>query len=526
MLGVPYSVRSRGKVALRRIMATNDRGQRLVARLQRVFGLAPPPVTLNDRVLAERLALFNADWYCLLNPDVRNGGGDPFKHYMQFGWREGRRPAPFFSADDYAQLEQGFDPLEHNPITHLLREGLGNPAVCRWLEQTERPACLEQATSIHFEPGLCLTGYLRSEIGLGQAARNLAYACDARRLPLSFRHVPLPGRENDSEFTTKCNAFPDRRANLLVTGLPSILDLTHEIWPGRVNILYPFWELSRVPREWLGVARRYDEVWAPSSFVARSFPPDFDRPVRLVPQPVRLSSMPSEDIREREILRFYTYLDFDSHSARKNPTAAVRAFQAAFPATRQDVQLVVKARGGDDAGVRAWLTKTAAEDPRIRVIDRTLSRHEMDALMHDCDVFVSLHRSEGFGFGAAEALAGGKAVISTDYGGTTDFITPETGYPVAYDLIPLKKGDYPAWEKQEWAEPRLDATVAALRSVYEDRSAAHFKGLRGRAMLRDSFAPSAVGARVQELLQSIGCLEANGRETEIAVSSMERAALP
>ena len=53
----------------------------------------------------------------------------------------------------------------------------------------------------------------------------------------------------------------------------------------------------------------------------------------------------------------------------------------------------------------------------------------MDALMQSCDVFISLHRSEGFGFGAAEALAAGKAVVATDYAGTTDFITADTGYP-------------------------------------------------------------------------------------------------
>jgi hypothetical protein len=104
--------------------------------------------------------------------------------------------------------------------------------------------------------------------------------------------------------------------------LPSICDLTHEIGPGRVNILYPFWELSRVPRAWLDIARRFDEIWAPSSFVAHAFSEDFDRPVRLVRQPVWMSAVPADNARLPEILRLYTYLDFDSHSARKNPTAA------------------------------------------------------------------------------------------------------------------------------------------------------------------------------------------------------------
>jgi glycosyltransferase involved in cell wall biosynthesis len=510
MLKVPNSIRNRIKSALRRPLQTNDRGQRLVADLERLLGLAAPPVTCNDRALAERLGLFDAQWYCAQYPDVVACGADPFTHYMQDGWRQGRRPAPGFGAEDYAQVEREFDPQADDPITHLLRVGLGNPAVCRWLDNTARPTGVEQAASIRLQEGLCLLGYLRSEIGLGQAARNLAYACDAQRLPVSFRHVPLPGRENDDEFTTKCNAVPDRKANLLVTGLPSIMDLTHEIGPGRINILYPFWELSRVPDAWLDTARRFDEIWAPSSFVAHAFPPDFDRPVRLLRQPLRMSAFLPDDGHTHDALRLYTYLDFDSFGARKNPTAAVRAFQAAFPAGRRDVRLIVKVRGGQysgDAGMRKWLGETASADPRIEIVDKTLDRGEMDALMQSCDVFISLHRSEGFGFGAAEALAAGKAVVATDYAGTTDFITAETGYPIAYDLVPLKKGDYPGWEGQVWAEPSLDATVTALRSIHEDPSVARAKGQRGQRLLRELFAPAVVGARVEGLLRNLGCLD-------------------
>ena len=71
-------------------------------------------------------------------------------------------------------------------------------------------------------------------------------------------------------------------------------------------------------------------------------------------------------------MRLYTYLDFDSFSARKNPTAAVRAFQAAFPGGQRDVRLIVKVRGGrhsGDAGMRKWLAETASADPRIEIID-------------------------------------------------------------------------------------------------------------------------------------------------------------
>jgi glycosyltransferase involved in cell wall biosynthesis len=354
--------------------------------------------------------------------------------------------------------------------------------------------------------GLSIIGYFSSEIGLGQAARNLAAACDTQRLPLSFRNLPLPGRENDPEFATKCNQIADRKANLLVTGLSSIRELQNEIGGGRVNILYPFWELSRVPAEGLGLVRCFDEVWAPTTFVAAAFPGTLGRPVRLVRQPMRLPPAAPPPRSGREALRLFTYLDFDSYGARKNPTAAVNAFQAAFGPAQCDVELVVKVRGTHDHGLRRWLLRAAAADRRIKVIDRTLDRTRMDELMASCDAFVSLHRSEGFGLGAAEALAAGKAVVATNYGGTTDFITPTTGYPVDYTLEAVRPGEYVHTDGQVWAAPRQEATVAALRSIYQDATEADARALRGFALLRARNALPVVGAEITRLLRDLGVL--------------------
>ncbi len=354
--------------------------------------------------------------------------------------------------------------------------------------------------------GLCIVGYLRSEIGLGQAARNLAYACDSRRLPLSFCNLPLPGRQNDREFATKCNPVRDRKANVLITGLASLGRQPQESSGGRLNVLYPFWELSRVRPEWLTEVRRFDEVWAPTAFVASALADTAGRPVRLVRQPLRLPAAVPPPRSRRETLRLFTYLDFESYGERKNPAGAVHAFQAAFKPAQRDVELVIKVRGDGGEGLRQWLRKAAAADPRIKVIDRTLDRTQMDALMADCDAFVSLHRSEGFGFGAAEALAAGKAVVATDYGGTTDFISPATGYPVDYTLIAIKPGEYVDTDGQVWAAPRLDAAAAALQAIYQDPSDAYARTVRGFALLHVQNAPVVIGAQIERLLRDAGAL--------------------
>jgi glycosyltransferase involved in cell wall biosynthesis len=58
------------------------------------------------------------------------------------------------------------------------------------------------------------------------------------------------------------------------------------------------------------------------------------------------------------------------------------------------------------------------------------------------DCYVSMHRAGGFGLGMAEAMALGKPVIGTDYAGSTDFLSEETGYPVPYVLRNVEPDEY------------------------------------------------------------------------------------
>jgi glycosyltransferase involved in cell wall biosynthesis len=461
------------------------------------------------RHIATLIGAFDEAWYRRAYPDVAASGVDPFRHYMRYGWRETRRPSNEFDIESYAARWPGFRPDQDNPVLHLLEHGLTDPGLRDRLTAAVWTAPRGRRTlPVHrtLENGLCVGGYFRSEIGIGQAARNLGYACDVARLPVSFRSLPLPGRENDLEFATKCNSLADRKASLLVFGLAAIIDLQHEIAPGRLNILFPFWELARIPTEWHAAIRGFDEVWAPSRFVASAFEELPGIPVHHVPQPVRLPIEPPGPRADRTTLRFLAFLDFDSFVERKNPKAAVEAFRAAFAPERRDVELVVKTRGALDKGQRQWLAEIAARDHRIRIVDRTLDRAGMDALMAQSDAFISLHRSEGFGFGPAEALAAGKAAVCTDYSSTSEFINEQTGYPVAFTLEPVRPGEYVHTEGQVWASANLDSAVEALRAIYNDPAEAGARARRGFALLQERHSMAHVGRVVRQLLEKDGVL--------------------
>ncbi|HKK34981.1 MAG TPA: glycosyltransferase [Paracoccaceae bacterium] len=366
-------------------------------------------------------------------------------------------------------------------------------------------------------PGLKVNGHLTSEIGLGEAARNMARAGQAAGLPLSYRNLRLADRDNEPEFAALRWRRVPRKAALTVLGLMSFPDFVRAMDDRPFNLAYPAWELSRLPEAPRRALERFDEVWAMSRFVLDALEREVSAPARWMPQALPLPPRMPAPRRGRESLRLLTFFDVDSSVVRKNPQAAVEAFAAAFTPERRDVELVVKLRGGArDEAVRAWLRQAATRDPRITVVDETLSRAALDALMADCDVFLSLHRSEGFGFGAAEALAAGKAVVSTDYGGTADFVTPETGYPVAWSPRPLAPGDYAHTEGQSWADPSVEAAAEALKAIYDSPDEARRRCEAGFALLRREHSFEAVGARMTARLSELGALRRPAADPEDA----------
>ena len=168
----------------------------------------------------------------------------------------------------------------------------------------------------------------------------------------------------------------------------------------------------------------------------------------------------------------------------------------------------MKTRGHDLSGRRQWLEQQAAEDPRIQVIDRQMTREELTGLLMGHDVFVSLHRSEGLGLGIAEAIAAGKAVVVTDYGGSTDLVTPETGYPVEWTRVAVKPEDYTGVENATWAEPSIEHAATMLRAIYDDPQSARVRTEAAFRHLQRNHAFPVIGKTITETLRKNGQLAA------------------
>lgn len=242
---------------------------------------------------------------------------------------------------------------------------------------------------------------------------------------------------------------------------------------GRLAGLW-WWELSELPSSWDAALQLVDEVWAGTRFVARAFEAAFDGPARLVPLGLgRLGEAGSLPDRVAADERPYVLVTFDyaSRIERKNPLGAIEAFVRSGLAPA--VRLVIKTVNGGRWPREQELVRLAVVDagPQdILLLDEAVSGPAQAALVEHAVAHLALHRSEGLGLTIVEAMMRGTPVVATDFGGSTDVLDGDTGWPVPYTdaTVPENCDPYPAGAV--WAEPDIDAAARALREVWEGGS--------------------------------------------------------
>jgi glycosyltransferase involved in cell wall biosynthesis/GT2 family glycosyltransferase len=73
---------------------------------------------------ASRSGLMDAGWYRKRYSDVSKSGADPVLHYLEYGWREGRRPGPAFDGAAYLAANPDLAAAGVNPLVHYQTDGV------------------------------------------------------------------------------------------------------------------------------------------------------------------------------------------------------------------------------------------------------------------------------------------------------------------------------------------------------------------------------------------------------------------
>ncbi len=360
--------------------------------------------------------------------------------------------------------------------------------------------------------GVNLIGYAKGQLGIGEDVRMAALACEAANIPYSIFNVE-PGQEVQQGDFSCVDRISDELpyfANVFcVTGIELsrlIAETGEKFLKGYYCIGYWPWELPSWPEQWLHAYQYVDEVWASSRFTYQSFISSSPVPVRHMPMAVDVSptdtlTRGNFNLPNKDYLFVFSF-DFLSSSARKNPEACIEAFQQAFPNKKDKVGLVVKAMRAEESNP-TWqkLKALASRDSRIHIINQTLSRAQVLDLYRECDCFVSLHRSEGFGRGLADAMMLGKPVICTGCSGNMDFTVPGTAGLVDHSFTGAD--DYPFGEGQYWAEPSVESAAWWMQRFAENKEIAKYKALAGKVLVDETYSPIKVGENYKCILKGI-----------------------
>lgn len=354
--------------------------------------------------------------------------------------------------------------------------------------------------------GVNLIGHTNSVSGVGEDIRMAGMAFSAAGVlsqPIGYMENLDPATRQLYPVSLHC-----------VTGFQILLSLGvlgEPFFKGRYNIGYFPWELEEWPDALVPALELCDELWTSSQFIYDAIQAKSPRPVRLMPMGVEVPEsiwkyLDSKPAASGSEVKFLFMFDFVSGMQRKNATACLETFEQAF-AGNPDARLTIKVINpqGDEKNFNLLKERVAA-DPRMTLVSETLDRESVLKLVADHDVFISLHRAEGFGRGIAEALLLGKHVVTTNYSGNVDFCRPEFTFLVDYDLVPVKAQEYVFSSDQKWADVRIPHAVEQIRKCYEKvRSGARFNA-EGQAYIRKVYSKEAVGARYRERLEELKLL--------------------
>lgn len=390
--------------------------------------------------------------------------------------------------------------------------------------------CLVQSGPPRQAFGVNIIGYARGELGIGEDSRMFAQSLAAADVPFAVVNVPAGAAVRQADgWLDAClvSELPYPVSVFCLTGLDTArLWLEHgdALFAGRRNIGYWPWELPAWPA---GLADAYglvDELWLSSTYTRDAFAASSPVPTFLAPMAVsvdRLTPVPRSrfGLPEDRFLFLYVF-DWNSYPARKNPMAAIDAFRRAFPTGREPVGLVLKTMNARPEEPR-WqlLLAAAAADRRVAVLAETLDRGEALGLFVACDAYVSPHRAEGFGRTLAEAMLLGRPVIATAHSGNADFLTPDTGFPVAYRLVPVAPGDYPFGEGLLWAEPCLESLAKNMRLAVDQPALARRRAQAGRDLIAARHDPRIVGTAYLRRLQELAGLTSKQATTASILTS-------
>ena len=361
-----------------------------------------------------------------------------------------------------------------------------------------------------FPIGVNLIGCFRLKTGLGQGCRLTAAAFHDCGFPVAMRDFSLSAEYGGpTEYDGLLREQSPYAINVFFINMheyaQAFLKIGRNQWDRHYNIVYWNWEAEQFPKEWIPLFKQIDEIWTASEYTSKAIRTVTDKPVVTIGYSVPVPKCSNVDRSffglPDDVFLYLILFDNNSYSKRKNPEAAIEAFKKAFPEDCKDVGLVVKITAPDWKLLHRL--RESLKGYQVWFLQELYSREDLNALIKLCNVYVSLHRAEGFGMVLAEAMLLGIPTVATAYSSNIEFQTDESACLVNFRKAPLEKDLWPYKKGYQWAEADTDDAAKLMRRLKEDTIFWSKISENGKHKAEEEFEMKKIQGRILERYNNI-----------------------
>ena len=303
--------------------------------------------------------------------------------------------------------------------------------------------------------------------------RNLANALNKQTDVKLVCELPPGWEQNVSDKELEMIKREDADTNLII----AMPQNWRQYADKKVNIGFLVWEGDKIPKSWIEECLNpmINYIFVPSQHtkdaIINTFS-DWDganaktvNKIKVMPHGVSDMFKP-EDIK-KDSFTFLCNKGFKNLEDRGGIQYLLKAYNEEF--TDENVKLILKinpAYGIPDINKLLKEIGYTQNSPKLLINTENIPVKDMKELYNKCDVFVSPTRAEAFNLPCLEALACGKPVISTNFGGQTDYLNKTNSFLIGGKLKEVEHDII--YEGIRWLTPNIDELRKVMRYTYEN----------------------------------------------------------
>ncbi|WP_114822237.1 glycosyltransferase [Chryseobacterium sp. KLBC 52] len=359
--------------------------------------------------------------------------------------------------------------------------------------------------------GINVFGFINGEFGIAEATRLNCKAIQSAGIPISMINYDVRTNHNNNDLTfTQFSKKADHPINLIQVS-PSVSEISnffeyfdYSFFERKYNILYMAWESETIPEDYLLNINLFDEVWTPSEYCKKCIEKYIASPVKVIPHPIDIHLKETEDpdalnFYNKDSFNFLFIFDYNSSIQRKNVLNLIKVFRETFDGKDNNAFLTIKTSKSDKFSLeKQQINEAIGDSVKIKIVEKIFDKNALNYVISNCDSYISLHRSEGFGLTMAEAMYFGKPVIATEYSGNLEFMNSENSFLVQAEKVSYGSDDLNYDSNTVWSEPSLEKASEYLKKVYQGGEDIKVKSDNARKTIANDFSLDGVGKLIRK----------------------------